>query len=172
MKKIIILLIFLLFGLQTTNAQNTNQKTAEIQISVKTEFLEKKIQSQQLLVEINKNNNDTTGYFGIEIKNTESTLTLVSAKRNNEDLWLLNSKSSVANENVLAWNFDKNNSKLILYPYNWNSPYLLDLNIQVNLKNISTIESNSSPEIILTAEVEGKLFEANPTGQGNKIQIR
>jgi len=177
-------LFFKQFVLQITNnksiintlliciKRNDNQKTSDIQINVKTESLEKTKQAQQLSLEINKNSLDTPEYLSITIDNIESILTLVSAKRNNEDLWLLNSSSPSSNEKVISWNFDKEKSQLNIYPYNWNSAYVLDLNIQVNFKNISSIESETSTTIILTAELGGRLFEALPSGEGNNIQIR
>lgn len=172
MHKLYVVFLVLLFNLQFLNAQGTNQKTSEIQINVKTESIEKSIQPQELSLEINKNNQETPGFLSIEIENIESVLTLVSVKRNNEDLWLLNSSTASSNEKVIAWEFDKENSRIIVYPYNWNSPYTLDLNIQVNLKNISSIENNISTSIVLTTEMSGGLFDALPTGRGNEIQIR
>jgi len=172
MQKFYIVIIVFLVSIQVIFAQNENPKTSDIQINVKTESLEKTKQPQQLSVEINKNSLDTPEYLSISIDNIESVLTLVGVKRNNEDLWLLNSSSPSSNEKVIAWNFDKENSQLNIYPYNWNSTYVLDLNIQVNFKNISSIESETTTTIILTAELGGRLFEALPSGQGNNIQIR
>ncbi|MCK5032341.1 MAG: hypothetical protein KAS18_01875 [Calditrichia bacterium] len=172
MKKLYIVSLVILINLQFLYAQNINRKTSDLQINVNTESLEKSIQPQELLVEINKNIQVTPGFMSIVIENLESGLTLVSAKLNNEDLWLINSTASSTNEKVVAWNYDKENSSLIIYPYNWNSPYILDLNIQVNLKNISSIDSNTSTAIILATELGGSLFEALPTGRGNNIQIR
>lgn len=172
MKKFYIIIIVFLVNIQLLYAQNDNPKTSDIQINVKTESLEKTKQAQQLSLEINKNSLDTPGYLSIAFDNIESVLTLVSAKRNNEDLWLLNSSSPSSNEKVINWNFDKENSQLNIYPYNWNSTFVLDLNIQVNIKNISSIESETSTTIVLTTELGGSLFEALPTGQGNNIQIR
>ena len=172
MKNFYIVFLVFLINLQIVQGQNATQRTSEIQINVKTESLERTIQSQQLSLEINKNNLEKPGYLSIAIEDIETALTLVSAKLNNEDLWLINSRTSSSNEKVIAWNFDKENSRLEIYPYNWNSPYILDLNIQVNLKNISSIESNTSTTISLNTELGGSLFEALPTGRGNIIQIR
>ena len=172
MKILYIVSLVILINLQLIYAQNSNRKTSDIQINVNTESLEKSIQPQELLVEINKNIQVTPGFMSIGIENIESGLTLVSAKLNNEDLWLINSTASSTNEKVVAWNYDKENSRLVIYPYSWNSPYILDLNIQVNLKNISSIEDNTSTSIVLTSEISGRLFDALPTGRGNEIQIR
>ena len=172
MKKYYIIIIAFVVFIQVMYAQNDIQKTSDVQIDVKTEFLEKTKQPQQLSVQINKNSFETPGYFSIALDNIESVLTLLSAQRNNEDLWLLNSTSASSNEKVITWNFDKENSRLNIYPYNWNSTYVLDLNIQVNFKNISSIENETSTIVVLTAELGGSLFEALPSGEGNNIQIR
>jgi len=172
MNKFYIVFLVFLINLQILTAQNNNRSTSEIQINVKTESLEKTIQPQELSVEINKNNQETPGFLSIGFDDIESSLTLVSAKLNNVDLWLINTTTSATNEKVVAWNFDKENSRLVIYPYSWNSPYILDLNIQVNLKNISSVKSNTSTAIILTTELRGSLFDALPTGRGNEIQIR
>jgi len=172
MNKFFVVFFILLLSFQFLKAQNSNRKTSEIQINVKTEALEKTLQPQELSCEINKNNQETPGYLSIGIENIDSDLTLVSAKLRDEDLWLINSTVSSTNENVVAWNFDKENSRLVIYPYRWNSPYVLDLNIQVNVKNIPLIENISIATVSLIIELSGGLFEALPSGQGNEIQIK
>jgi hypothetical protein len=172
MHKLHVVLLVFLINLQFINAQSINQKTSEIQINVKTESIEKSIQPQELSLEISKNNQETPGFLSLGIENVESELTLVSAKLNGEELWLIKATTSSTNNKVVVWDFDKENSSLIIYPYNWNSPYVLDLNMQVNLKSISSIESNTSTSIVLTAEISSELFDALPTGRGNEIQIR
>jgi hypothetical protein len=172
MKKLCVVFLLLLINNQLLTAQNTNRRTSDIQINVKTESLEKSIQPQQLLCEINKNNQETPLSLSIGIENVDSDLTLVSAKINNTDLWLINSTVAATNDKVIAWNFDKENSRLLIYPYSWNSPYVLDLDIQVNLKNISSIETNSTTSITLTSELRSGLVDALPAGRGNEIQIR
>ena len=171
--KILYFLIFVLFfNIYALFSQDANQKTSNIQINVKTEFLEKTKLSQQLSLEIDKNTLDIPEFLSITFDNIESVLTLISAKRNNEDLWLLNSSSASSNEKVINWNYDKENSRLFLYPYNWNSTYVLDLNIQVNFRNVSGLENVNSTNIVLNTELNGNILEALPTGRGNNIQIR
>ena len=169
-KKSIIYLI-LLFNLQILLAQNSNQKTSDIQINVLTESLEKTKNPQQLSLEINKNTLTTPGYLSINFENVDAILTLVTAKLNNQELWLINNSTSANNDKVLAWNFDKDSQQLYLYPHDLNSTYILEINIQVNFKNVSAIENQQSATIILTSEISGQTFEALPTGNGSEIQL-
>ena len=171
MKTLYIVLLLFFVNLQFLNAQNANRKSTDIQINVNTESIEKTIQPQELLVEINKNIQAKPGYMSIGIENVDAGLTLVGAKLNNEELWLINSATSSTNEKVVAWDFEEENSRLVIYPFNWNSPYLLDLKIQVNLKNLSSIENNNNVTVVLTSQLLNELVEALPTGNGNVIQI-
>lgn len=170
-KKSIICFI-ILFNLQFLLAQNSNQKTSDIQINVITESLEKTKNPQQLTIEINKNTLNTPANLSVEIENVDADLTLVSAKLNNQDLWLINTSTSANNDKVLAWSYDKETQQLKLYPYNWNSTYILEIDVQVNMKNISQIENQQSTNIILISEISGGTFEALPTGNGSEIQLR
>jgi hypothetical protein len=172
MNKLYVVFFVFLIGFQLITAQNSNRKTSDIQINVNTESIEKTIQPQELLVEINKNIQAKPGYMSIGIENIDMGLTLVGAKINNEELWLINSAISSTNEKVIAWDFDEENSRLVIYPFNWNSPYLLDLKIQVNLKNLSSIDNNNNVTVILTSQLSNELVDALPTGNGNDIQIR
>lgn len=172
MKTLYIVLLIVFINLQLIYAQSANRKSTDIQISVNTESIEKTIQPQDLVVEISKNYLGRPGFMSIGIENVNAGLTLVSSKLNNDDLWLINSSTSSTNEKVIAWEFDEENSRILLYPYNWNSPYILELNIQVNLKNLSLIENYDNANVILTSEISNELVDALPTGNGNVIQIK
>lgn len=172
MNKNIIIFLILIFNLQILIAQNNNRTTSEIQINVLTESLEKTKQPQELSIEVNKNNLESPKNISISIEDVQSNLTLVSAKLNNQDLWLINSTTAANNEKVVAWNFDEETDQIQLFPFNWNSPYILELNIQVNLKNLSALENQQSTNIILTSELSSGIYEALPTGNGSEIQLR
>ena len=172
MKTLYIVLLIVFINLQLIYAQSANRKSTDIQISVNTESIEKTIQPQELVMEINKNIQGQPGFMSVGFENVESGLTLVSAKLNNDELWLINSAASSTNEKVIAWDFDEENSRLVLYPYNWNSPYVLELNIQVNLKNLSSIENSDNANVILTSKLSNEMVDALPTGNGNVIQIK
>ena len=101
--------------------------------------------------------------------NSSANWSLISALLNGESLWLLQSDSASDNDRVLAWNSNKNESNFLLYPSDWQTIFTLDLEIQINLMNISSLTIDSQDQIILDAIYNGITYECITSGRGNTI---
>ncbi len=165
---IIIILIVPLF----LQAQTSYPQTSDIRFDVNTESLELTNKPQELAITIDKLNQEKPGSIKIDFEKIESVFTLISARLNGEELWLIKTNTSATNPKVLAWNFDKTDLKLVLYPSNWASPYSIELLIQVNIKNSSSMKDIESDIVNLKCELASGTFEALPSGNGNEIQIK
>ena len=171
MKKYFIICV-LIISSTFISAQNSNPTTNDIQYSVLSESIEKTNEAQELIIEIRKNTIETPNYIVVSLENMDSFLTLFEAKLDNEDLWLLKSNVASKDEKIIAWDYDKKTSQLFIYPYNWKTNYTLELNIQVNIKDISSVENKNSERVVVTADINDQLLNASATGRGNEIQIR
>lgn len=169
-----ILLFFMMIGLffQSVISQQVTEPTTDVLIEVKNETLEITVAPQNLSLELTKSSLEYPQSFSLSFENSESIFTLVNAELNEEKLWLLQSSSSANNEKVLTWNFDKDESKLTLYPYNWSSPYVLKLDVQVNLKKTHNLKKDNNEKINLIMELNDRLLEATPNGRGNQFTFK
>jgi len=163
-----IIVFFLLFLVSNMSAQSSSDLTFE----VLNDSLELTNKSQEISIQITNQMLRTPQSYSIAFENIECNWMLIDVKLNGEKLWLIKANTLATNEKVIAWNFDKRNSKLILYPYSWNSPYVLELIVQVNIKNSSSDKNKSSAEITLNAELGDVTIEAMPTGRGKNIEIK
>ncbi len=171
MHKIYISIVIFLFFYNST-AQTVIPKNSDIKIEVKTDTLQITANPQIISIEITKEAVENPHSFRIKFNKIESFWTLINASLNGEKLWLIQANSSATNEKVLAWNYDKNESKLILFPFRWSTPYYLEIDVQINMKNISSLKKETAAKVNLLAELPEGLFEAMPVGDGNVISLK
>ena len=98
--------------------------------------------------------------------------TLVSARLNNESIWLVNADSKSERENVLAWNYDAEQSLLRLYPSDWQSGYDLELTVRVSILQPGLVKKSDTRSIALEADLGGTKYHCSPSGSGSDMTFK
>ena len=150
-------------------AQQNKPTTSDISIEVITETIQITNKPQIILIRITCSSITDLQYLSMKYTNSSANWSLISALLNGESLWLLQSDSASDNDKVLAWNSNKNESNFLLYPSDWQTIFTLDLEIQINLMNISSLTIDSQDQIILDAIYNCITYECITSGRGNTI---
>ena len=110
--------------------------------------------------------------LSIRLEKIDAVLNLLAAKANNEPLWLIRTDSVVNRENVIAWDYDRTTANLILYPANIKNPFVLDLEIQINLNKPESIDTNLEYILKSDAVLERGIFECSQGSRRNSISFK
>jgi len=163
---------FLIVILVSTASFVTAQTTSTIRLQVLTSELQKIKKPQSVSVEIQVDEPQPVTEFKLVLDRITAKLTPVRVRLNGVELWLINSKSGTTNDKVLTWNFDSVKSELHLLPGKWRVPYVLEMDLQVDLLAVDEIAALSSATFNLQAEVSGRSLEVSATGRGKNISLK
>ena len=152
-------------------AQNTLPATALVEYEVLTTELQSNSQPQSIRLKINTTAAVTVNNIDINLTGNKGKLTLLYAERSETALWLLQSQENAARDNVLAWNYSDSTGILRLYPAPNSEPFVLTLEIQVNLNNKTSSEGNQQNSVMVEANLPNGMFAATATGRGNIITL-
>ncbi len=153
-------------------AQQENLVTSAIKFEVVSESLQITEKPQTVSVKITCGSGDFGKFFNLRIAKTDAVWSLISARLNGDSLWLIQSNSAPSQNEVLSWETEKSKSQLILYPAAWQSAYVLDLEIQINLEQSSNIVKDTDEMILLGANLPSGSYECSPAGRGNRISFK
>lgn len=170
MNKLYLVILSLIFPLFLFSQENL-PVTQDVQVEVVTSELEKNSKSQNLQVKISCNAAAQGQKLILDLKEIKGLLMPISARRDDESLWLI--KSADANENniVLAWE-TIDDTRLQLAPGEWPLPYTLDLQIRVSFTNLKDVPNISGTQLDVTMLTGGSESLASPTGRGNQISLK
>ena len=129
-------------------------------------------EDQYIQVQISCQTFDVVNTIFLSFENTPARWTVVSAQLNDELLWLLKAGTKTTHDKVLAWDFDESMRELKLFPSNWQVPYVLDLQLQMNMNDRGKIQTQYQDKIIVEADLITGDFSASPTGRGDIITLR
>ncbi len=163
--------IIFLFLYSVLPAQNPVPSTPLVEYEVLTTGFQSNPEPQSLLLRIS-----TTGVAPVEDIDIRLTvnpgkLTLLYAEKSGDALWLIQSAENAARENVLAWNYNDSTGTLRIYPFSYTSPYVLTLEIQVNLNEKSISAENQQNSVMVETLLPNGVFAATVTGRGNIITL-
>ena len=99
-------------------------------------------------------------------------LRIVSAKLDNEDIWLVNADSKSDRENVLAWEYDSDQNLLRIFPSDWQSGYDLELMVRLNILQPGLVKKNDTKSIALEADIGGTKYKCSSRGTGNDMTFK
>jgi biopolymer transport protein ExbD len=164
-------LILLVFT-STLIAQTVKTVTNNIKVEMLSESKNLEDGDQYIRVRLTCETPVTVNFYSLSFENTEARWTIVTAQKNSEELWLLKSSIKSNYDNVLAWTFDEETHQLQFYPPGWQIPYVLDIQLQMNLMNSEKTEKQFSDKLVVEADMETGVFSTSPTGRGNEITLR
>ncbi len=163
---------FLIVILVLTASFVAAQTTSTIRLQVLTSELQKIKKPQSVSVEIQVNEPQPVTEFRLILDRVAAKLTPVKVRLNGADLWLINGNSGATNDKVLTWNFDTVKSELHLLPGKWRVPYVLEMDVQVDLLALDEIAASTSATFNVQADVAGRSLEVSATGRGNNISLK
>lgn len=169
--RITMILVSVLLGLTIAFGQQITSQTNSVRAEVVTAELAKSAKPQSLSVTINCDELQKVSQFNLSINNADCRFALRSARLNNEELWLMRADAEAPNDKVLAWSESFDGKKLLLYPSAWNAPYILELDVQVTLKNSETLSKDQLLGFLVEAGYGNQIYQALPSGRGVDVKI-
>jgi len=154
------------------SAQAVYPVNANIQVEVLTENKSVDDENQYIQVQLICQTSDEVNALNLRFEDRSARWTVVSAQLNGELLWLLKSSVRAPHENVLAWDFDENADQLNLFPANWQIPYVLDLQLQINMNSTEKPDNPLQEKVIVETSLPTGIYTASPTGRGDIITLR
>jgi hypothetical protein len=164
--------ILMLLLMSSSYAQVIKPATTEIRHEVLDELIDVDQEDQTLNLQVTSLISAGVQYFNIGFEKIPARWSLISAQLNGETLWLVKANIHPGNEKVLAWDYNPDSKEIRLYPHGWPAPYVLDLQIQLNIEGVVDTEQISDDNVLLEAELSAGAYLATPTGRGNKISLR
>lgn len=166
----IIIILFASFPLFLL-AQTDRPITYDLTIEVLNETLKSNKDPQNIIVIINCNSAQDLQALTLKMNKMKSVWSVISAKINEQTLWLIKADVSASNDKVLAWNHKTESSELKLYPSAWQVPYVLELEIQLNLNDTNGSLKESTETLIMEATVSGTSYQCATEGRGNQLNL-
>jgi hypothetical protein len=170
MKKIHLISLCIIFPFLLF-AQDNPPLTEDVTVEVQNTELEKRGKSQTLQVEITCNSSVAGQTMNLQLRGITGKYILVSAERDDQPLWLIQSETANENDVVLSWQ-TADDTQLRLFPGNWPAPYRLNLQIQASLTNLKDVVNITETQLDVLIPGAGGEELASPTGRGNKISLK
>lgn len=153
-------------------AQDTKPTTSSLTFEVLNTSLKMSKEPQNINILINCDGSQNIEAVTLKITQIKAVWSVVSAKLNDQSLWLIKSEDGGNKSNVLAWNLNTQDSELILFPNEWSTPYTMELEIQLNLDDIKNSQNEVPTTIIMEAIMAGISYQCSPTGRGNQLNMQ
>jgi hypothetical protein len=163
--------IIFLFLYSVLPAQNPIPSTVLVEYEVLTAELKSNTAPQSLRLRINTTGVITPENIDIRLTGIPGKLTLLDAEKSGAALWLIQSSENAARENVLAWNYIDSTGTLRVYPFSYTAPYVLTLEIQLNLYEKTISAENQQNSVMVETLLPNGVFAATVTGRGNIITL-
>jgi hypothetical protein len=172
MNKNIFIFVSILIFTPILSAQDIKPVLSTVKYQIVTESVLVSNDPQTLDIEINKETNEDIQSFILATTNLKTDLFVVSAKLNDEQIWLIRSDKAAKHNEVLAWNYNRKSSQLKLFPPGWRSNYRLELTLQINLIDEASDKDGENRSILAEAEVQGRTYLCTVQGRGNEVIIK
>jgi hypothetical protein len=166
------LILGILLSLISLYAQDNLPVYFAVQYEVQADSLLRSNQPQDLTLLISCNSPAGLDAYEIKIYDLKVLWTLVSANLNDEPLWLVNANAKSEKENVLAWQYDSDQSLLRLFPNEWEAGHQLEIKVKASILQPSLLKKSDSKEIILEANRGGQKYQCSPTASGRDMTFK
>jgi hypothetical protein len=153
-------------------AQDNLPVTSTVEYEVRADSLLKTNQPQELKILISCNSPGGQEAYEIKIYDLKVLWTLVSAKLNDEQIWLVNGDSKSENEQVLTWQNDSAQNLLRLYPADWQSGYRLEVTVRASILEPALLKRTGSRIVALETDSGGQKFQCSTTGSGRDMTFK
>ena len=164
------LLVFLLLT-YLLPAQSIMPATRSIEYEVLTADFQANSEPQSMRVSLNIDGTTSVENISIRLAGNHGKLTLLYAEKNGTALWLIQSSDRTLPENVLSWNYNDSSGVLRIFPFPYEGPYTLELEMQLNFNSTISSTENQQDTVIVETNLPSGVYEASVTGRGNKITI-
>ena len=162
----------ILLLLVSLNAQDNLPVYSAVQYRILTDSLSKSNEPQDMLISITNSSPGTVVAYELKIYDLKVLWTIVSAKLNDEDLWLVNRDSNPENENVLSWNYDSGKNLLRIYPPERQAGYDLEIMLRLSILQPGLITKSDSKNVSLEADLSGVTYTCLPRESGDLIKFK
>ena len=166
----IILSIFLM--LISLNAQENLPTYSAVEYEIQPDSLFKSNEPQDILISIFSSSSGGLDAYELKIYDLKVMWTIVSAKLNDESIWLVNDDSKSDRDNVLAWKYDSEQNLLRLYPSEWQSGYDLELMVRLNILQPGLVKKNDTKSIALEVNIGDAKYQCSPRGTGSDMTFK
>jgi hypothetical protein len=152
-------------------AQENLPTYSAVEYEIQADSLIKSNQPQDMLISISSSSGGLDAYE-LKIYDLKVLWTLVSAKLNDEPIWLVNDDLKSDRENVLAWEYDSEQNLLRLYPADWQSGYELELMVRLSILQPGLVKKNDAKSIALEADIGGTKYKCSSRGTGSDMTFK
>jgi hypothetical protein len=158
--------------LNSLNAQDNLPTYSAVQYEVQADSILKTNEPQDMLISISCSSPGGLNAYEIKIDNLKVLWTLVSARLNEEPIWLLNADSKSDKDNVLSWNYDQGKNLLRLYPSDWQAGYDLEVIVSLSILQPALLVKNDSRIVTLETDIGGQKYKCFPRGSGGDMMFK
>jgi hypothetical protein len=152
-------------------AQENLPLLPDVRYEILTDSLEKNSKAQMLRLQINCTSSQAGQKYSLELKALSGLPVLVDASRDGTALWLIQSPIANSNNSVLSWQM-LDGGVIQFSPGTWNTPFRLDLTLQISPENIKDLQNLTDSQIGLKVLRNNTVYLATPSGRGNKIFLK
>ena len=172
MFKRILIITGIFLSLISLYAQDNLPTYSAVQYEVQADSLFRSNEPQEVIISISSSSSPGPEAYELKIYDLKTLWTLVSAKLNNEAIWLVNADSKSDNQNVLSWNYDQELSLLRLYPPDWPSEYELEVTVRLSILEPGLVKKSNAKSLALEADLGGARFQCSPRGSGGDMSFK
>ena len=170
-KRIFIILSIFLLQISVYAQENLPTYSA-VEYEIQADSLLISNEQQDMLLSISSSSSGGLDAYELKIYDLKVLWTLVSAKLNDEAIWLFNAGSKSDRENVLAWEYDSEQNLLRVYPSAWQSGYDLELMVRLSILQPGLVKKNDAKSIALEADIGGTKYQCSPRGTGSDMTFK
>jgi len=171
LKRILIILSIFLLQISVYAQENLPTYSA-VEYEIQADSLLKSNEQQDMLISISSSSSGGLDAFELKIYDLKVMWTIVSAKLDNEEIWLVNSGAKSERENVLAWEYDSDQNLLRIFPSDWQSGYDLELMVRLNILQPGLVKKNDTKSIALEVDIAGTKYQCSPRGTGSDMTFK
>ena len=157
--------------LSVVYGQNQLPVTSEVTIEVLSPSLTISKQPQNMTIRIGANSIGSLEFIAIQLDSTQAVWTVLSARVDGQELWLVQSDARPDKDNLMGWQYNSEMQMLQIYPGQWPAGFQLELEVQLNLINTRAAGERTSDRVIAMASTGTILSRCSESGQGGLISL-
>ncbi len=145
--------------------------TNQINIEVLSPSITISKQPQNMTIRIGANDAASLDFIALQLDSTQAVWTVLSARVDGQELWLVQSDVRPDKDNLMAWRYDSETQLLRIYPGQWPAGFELDLEVQLNLVNLRTAGEKISDRVVALASISSVVSRCSESGRGGLISL-
>jgi len=153
-------------------AQNSVPQRSDISYNVLADSLLRNNGPQDLKISITCGASEDIATYILRLNDTQVLWTVVSAEMNEQPLWLIMDENRADRDNILAWQYDREEGVLRVSPPPGMVNYNLNMTLRINLLRSNIIQKKSEKEVVLLAQSTGGLSRCATRDSGNKVSFK